>query len=83
MSFSISGKTAIVTGAANGLGLAIARHFVDKGANVMFADMDEGRLARRDRRRGRAAKVRLRMFAGDLTQKLTHRQPVVRHHRCL
>ena len=44
MSFSIAGKTAIVTGAANGIGLAIARHFVDKGANVMFADMDEDRL---------------------------------------
>ena len=27
MSYSISGKTAIVTGAANGIGLAIARHF--------------------------------------------------------
>ena len=44
MSFSITGKTAIVTGAANGIGLAIARHFVDRGAHVMFADMDEARL---------------------------------------
>ena len=44
MSFSIEGKTAIVTGAANGVGLAIARHFANKGANVMFADMDEERL---------------------------------------
>ena len=44
MSFSVSGKTAIVTGAAAGIGLAIARHLVDKGANVMFADSDEERL---------------------------------------
>ena len=44
MSFSISGKTAIVTGAANGIGLAIARGFADKGANVMCADMDEAKL---------------------------------------
>lgn len=44
MSVAITGKTAIVTGAANGIGLAIARHFVDKGANVMFADIDEARL---------------------------------------
>ena len=47
MSLSISGKTAIVTGAANGVGLAIARHFVDKGANVMFADMDDEALTRK------------------------------------
>ena len=40
MSLSVTGKTAIVTGAANGVGLAIARHFVDKGAHVMFADME-------------------------------------------
>ena len=44
MSFSIEGKTAIVTGAANGVGLAIARHFANQGANVMFADMDEAGL---------------------------------------
>ena len=41
MSFSIAGKTAIVTGAANGVGLAIGRQFVEAGANVVFADMDE------------------------------------------
>lgn len=70
MSFSISGKTAIVTGAANGIGLAIARHFLDKGANVMFADMDEARLEDEigDEARGDGP---VRMFAGDLRQKLT------------
>ena len=70
MSFSITGKTAIVTGAANGIGLAIARHFVDRGANVMFADMDEARL---DAEVGEAARTEgpVRMFAGDLREKLT------------
>ena len=70
MSFSISGKTAIVTGAANGIGLAIARHFLDKGANVMFADMDEARL---EDELGAEARAdgQVRMFAGDLRQKLT------------
>lgn len=69
MSFSIQGKTAIVTGAANGIGLAIARHFVDKGANVMFADADETRL---EAEVGEAARAEgtVRMFAGDLRQKL-------------
>ena len=44
MSFSIAGKTAIVTGAANGVGLAIGRHFLSMGANVVFADMNEEKL---------------------------------------
>lgn len=69
MSFSVTGKTAIVTGAASGLGLAVARHLVDRGANVVFADMDEARLedemgaeARRD--------GPIKLYSGDLTQKL-------------
>jgi len=45
MSFSISGKIAIVTGAAGGVGLAIARHFLAQGASVVFADEDEEALA--------------------------------------
>lgn len=70
MSFSISGKTAIVTGAANGIGRAIARHFLDRGANVVFADIDEARLEDEvgDEARSEGA---VRMFAGDLRQKLT------------
>lgn len=70
MSFSISGKTAIVTGAANGIGLAIARHFLDKGANVMFVDMDEDRLEAEVGEEARGDGP-IRMFAGDLRQKLT------------
>jgi len=70
MSLSVSGKTAIVTGAANGIGLAVARHLVDKGANVMFADMDEARLEAEIGEEARAEGT-LRMFGGDLTQKLT------------
>lgn len=44
MTASIQGRTAIVTGAGRGIGLAIARHFVERGANVMFADTDEAAL---------------------------------------
>lgn len=69
MSNSFSGKTAIVTGAARGVGLAIAREFVDRGANVMFADCDEARLTEalgQDAVEDGA----VRAFAGDLGQKL-------------
>lgn len=70
MTLSIQGKTAIVTGAANGVGLAIARHFLDRGAKVMFADRDKARLA------DECGEIQedtgqLRWFAGDLRQKLT------------
>ncbi len=69
MSFSIAGKTAIVTGAANGIGLAIGRQFAEKGANVMFADMDEARLI--DELGDRAEDSNVRYFAGDLRERLT------------
>jgi 7-alpha-hydroxysteroid dehydrogenase len=74
MSFSIAGKTAIVTGAANGVGLSIARHFADLGANVICADMDEQHLveewgANPDDGDGESSNTRI--FAGDLREKLT------------
>lgn len=74
MSFSIAGKTAIITGAANGVGLAIARHFADHGANVMCADMDEARLLNEwgpNPEDEETAEVATRVFAGDLREKLT------------
>lgn len=68
MSLSIQGKTAIVTGAARGIGLAIARHFQNAGANVMFADSDEAAL---EAELGDPSDGPVRAFAGDLAQKLT------------
>lgn len=69
MSFSIDGKSVIVTGGANGIGLAIGRHFADRGAKVMFADMDEEGLAHE---LGDAEEVEnIRYFAGDLRERLT------------
>ena len=70
MTLSIQGKTAIVTGSANGVGLAIARHFLERGANVMLADRDEARLidecGSTEDESGHA-----KFFAGDLREKLT------------
>ncbi|MDT7734874.1 MAG: 3-oxoacyl-[acyl-carrier protein] reductase, partial [Mycobacterium sp.] len=36
----LSGKTAVVTGGAQGLGLAIAQRFVDEGARVVLGDLN-------------------------------------------
>lgn len=69
MSFSIEGKTAVVTGAANGVGLSIARHFAERGANVMFADMDETRLDAELERDEDTPNIA--SFGGDLREKLT------------
>jgi NAD(P)-dependent dehydrogenase (short-subunit alcohol dehydrogenase family) len=48
------GKTAFVTGGANGIGLALAQAFAEAGMNVMLADVEQGALA--------AAVERLRDF---------------------
>ncbi len=71
MSFSITGKTAVVTGAANGVGLAVARHFVARGANVMFADMDEEKLVKELGEVGDDDEGTTGYFHGDLREKLT------------
>src|SRR6185295_15638619 len=46
--FDVTGHSVIVTGAASGLGLAIAEVFRDAGATVTALDIDEVGLARLD-----------------------------------
>jgi NADP-dependent 3-hydroxy acid dehydrogenase YdfG len=41
----LAGKVAVVTGAASGIGLAIARQLGDDGMRVMLADIEESALA--------------------------------------
>ncbi len=40
----LKGKTAVVTGAASGMGLAMARRFAVGGMNVVLADINESKL---------------------------------------
>ncbi len=40
----LKGKTAFITGAASGIGLAMARAFLEAGMNVMLADIEEPAL---------------------------------------
>lgn len=46
MSFSLSGKTALVTGAGSGIGQAIAVRFAAAGARIWAADLDEAAATR-------------------------------------
>ena len=41
MDLGLEGKTAIVTGGANGIGEAIARELSEEGCEVLVADIDE------------------------------------------
>lgn len=45
MTALLSGRCAVVTGAAQGIGLAIARRLTDHGARVVIADLDGERAA--------------------------------------
>jgi len=40
----LSGRTAVVTGAASGIGLALATRFAAEGMNVVMSDIEQGRL---------------------------------------
>lgn len=72
MADGLTGRSAIVTGAAYGVGLAIARRFVRAGAAVMMADMDEDRVAAEaDALDDAGYDGRATAFPGDLRQKLT------------
>lgn len=45
----LSGRVAVVTGAANGIGLGLARRFAEEGMKVVIADVNEADLARAQR----------------------------------
>lgn len=51
----MQGKTALVTGAATGIGLAISQAFLREGARVIFADLDGPRAAAQAQKAGAAA----------------------------
>jgi NAD(P)-dependent dehydrogenase (short-subunit alcohol dehydrogenase family) len=73
MAGRLLGKTAIVTGGTQGIGVAVARLFIAEGANVLVVARDEERgndLVRE------LATERIRFHPGDVTQESTARDAV-------
>jgi 3-oxoacyl-[acyl-carrier protein] reductase len=80
MSMLMQGKTALVTGAANGIGAEIARLFCREGARVWLLDKDEARLdAITDELKSGGASVT--MCLADLTRPKQVEQAVEDIHR--
>ncbi|HVJ75186.1 MAG TPA: SDR family oxidoreductase [Casimicrobiaceae bacterium] len=63
-------RVAIVTGAAQGIGHAIARRLIDEGARVLLCDLDAARIAEAARGLD-ATGTRVRTHAGDVSRKTT------------
>jgi 3-oxoacyl-[acyl-carrier protein] reductase len=80
MNITLAGKSALVTGAARGIGLSIATQLAESGASVLLADVDEAELNRveshlQERKRD------VKTFAGDLTDPAIPPQLVETHLR--
>src|ERR1700760_3640313 len=63
----LTGKVAIVTGAAGGIGAAVGRRFVAEGAAVVFADLDGPRVEATVAEVLSTSPERASAFSGDLS----------------
>jgi NAD(P)-dependent dehydrogenase (short-subunit alcohol dehydrogenase family) len=64
---AFEGETHIVTGAAQGIGRAVATALAEHGAQVVLVDLDEGRLAEAASEIGKVAKVTPLCSAANVT----------------
>jgi len=60
-----TGKTAIVTGSANGIGFAIAKHLVAEGAKVVVNDIDPAAAATAVTKLNSGSEIHAYAFPGD------------------
>ncbi len=66
MDYGLQGRTAVVTGADSGMGLAVARMLLDEGARVVISDKAEGTITAAAQEI--AARGEVHAVAADLTQ---------------
>lgn len=66
MSGKLQGNVAVVTGAARGIGYAIAERLAADGARLVIADLDAGELDRAAEKLRQAFNVEVASHAGDL-----------------
>jgi 3-oxoacyl-[acyl-carrier protein] reductase len=67
VNISLAGKSAVVTGAARGIGFAIAQSLAGAGASVLLADIDQAALSEAQRTIEKAGGTAV-AIAGDLTK---------------
>ena len=77
MQIDLSGKTALVTGSSQGIGLAIAKGLADAGAQVILTGRDAGKLERAAAEIGAAAAVAADITTDDGTNELIAAAPHV------
>jgi gluconate 5-dehydrogenase len=65
--FNLSGKTALITGSSQGIGLGLAKGLIDAGANVVINGRDREKLAATAVTLENAA-VSVHQLAFDVTQ---------------
>lgn len=64
----LTGQVAVITGAARGIGFAIARRFAESGADLVLADLDSDALSSAQNTLIEEFKVDVITFAADLSQ---------------
>ena len=78
MNITLAGKSALVTGAARGIGLSIATQLAHSGASVLLADVDEAELKKVESHLQELG-LGVKTFAGDLTDPAIPQQLVETH----
>lgn len=65
---ALAGRIALVTGAARGIGLATAEHFLSEGAHVVVSDASDGELGKAAERLAQKYGARATAFRADVTK---------------